>query len=139
MPAAPGWLEPGIYQGKHLFVMALRKEVQGLAWPGRGWAVPLVATGCAKTEQFGADPHRVRLKQAVRGRLGGRDQPVGWVKLHETQGFGGGCSQPVLIGVRWQDDEHALFMGGLVKLFHQRVGVGVEGQQGVAVDHCPLG
>jgi hypothetical protein len=40
--------------------------------------------------------------------------------------------------LRRQNHHHALFFAGFVKLLHQRVGVGIDGEHGVAVHQLPL-
>lgn len=49
--------------------------------------------------------------------------------MHELHALSEGRFQPILIALRRQDHGHAFFITRFVNLLHQRVLVGIDGQQ----------
>lgn len=75
-------------------------------------------------------------QRALDGRLGGSLQPLCRVLPHELHTLLRCGLQPMVITVRRQDHYHPLFIIGLVKLAHQVMPDGVDGQHRETVNNA---
>ena len=67
-------------------------------------------------------------------RANGTDlQPASRILPHEVHAALRFGFEPMVITVRWQDDHHALLIDRFVRLAHQFMAIGIDGQHGETV------